>query len=81
MPTLNSPYMFAEDVSLEDAKTRRWAIRNAKSPDLLGRVSWYGPWRQYCFYPSELAVFNGGCLKAIVDFLRDAMTEHRKAKR
>lgn len=52
-------------------KTSVWECRNNRSDDALGRVQWYGPWRQYCFFPEPIdgLVFNDGCLKDICHFM------------
>ena len=57
-------------------KTAIWRCQSRRSGDVLGYVHWYGPWRQYCFFPAEESVFNDGCLLDIVDFLDKA----RKAR-
>ena len=50
-------------------KTQKWAIFNNQSDYLLGEIAWYGPWRQYCFYPEAGSVFNNGCLTTILGFI------------
>lgn len=59
---------------IETAKkpmTSTWECRNNHSDDCLGTVKWYGPWRQYCFFPEPIdgLVFNDGCLKDICHFM------------
>lgn len=31
----------------------------------LGQIRWYGPWRQFCFYPEPATIFNKGCMVEI----------------
>ena len=82
MPTLDSKYMVAEERQpLGYSTTRRWEILSKSSGELLGGVGWYGPWRQFCFFPREETVFNGGCLQSIVKFLKEAMAEHKRKTR
>ena len=50
-------------------KTTVWDILNRKSGFPLGRIAWYGPWRQYVCSLVEDAVFNNGCLRDIAEFL------------
>lgn len=50
-------------------RTSVWMCRNIRSGDSLGVVRWYGPWRQYCFYPSGETIFNKGCLIDIQTFI------------
>ena len=79
MPTLDSKYMEALEMAVvEGRKTRQWQISSIRSGDFLGWVGWYGPWRQYCFYPDGGAVFNGECLLSIVKFLKEATAEHKR---
>jgi len=59
----------------EKPKTSVWECRNNNSNDALGRVQWFGRWRQYCFHPAPThsfveLVFNVGCLDDIAAFIR-----------
>lgn len=49
-----------------------------KLPLILGRISWYGTWRQYTFSPSFETIWNKDCLKDIQDFLQQLMDERKK---
>ncbi len=61
-------------------KTTVWHILNKSSGFLLATVMWYGPFRQYCFFPFEpLAVFNVGCLNDITKFLSELNDEQKRA--
>ena len=46
----------------------------------LGHISWYGAWRQFCFFPSNNCVFHRGCLEGVNRQLVSLMAE-RKVKR
>lgn len=35
----------------------------------LGIIKWYGPWRQYAFFPEKDTLWNFQCLKDIVAFV------------
>jgi len=37
---------------------------------ILGRIEWYGSWRQYVFEPVAETVWSQGCLQQIIDFLQ-----------
>jgi len=50
-------------------KTSVYFCINRKGGDNLGRVEWYGSWRQYCFMPMEDTVFSASCLKDIQNFI------------
>jgi hypothetical protein len=49
-------------------KTFVYAVMNRESQDVLGYIKWYGPWRQYCFFPEPTCVFSVGCMLDIVNF-------------
>lgn len=49
-------------------KTSQWTV-HSKGGATLGRVEWYGAWRQYVFAPAGSTVFNKGCLADIGEFL------------
>ena len=49
--------------------------------EALGGVQWYGPWRQYCFFPEIDTVFNIGCLNDINHFIGQlASQRHTKGE-
>lgn len=85
MPTLKSKYIVAVDCcsptiygpAYNGPKTHRWEIRSKSQGSILGWVRWYGPWRQYCFFPCEGTIYNNGCLESITQFLYDANLEHK----
>ena len=61
-----------------EGKTTKWDCINTKSGHPLGRVMWYGPWRQYCFHTVGQAIFSNGCLNDIRDFNTQLMDERKK---
>ncbi len=51
-------------------KTHAWLLYSKNQTDIaLGRIFWFGRWRQYCFYPYDATVYNQGCLLDIAAFL------------
>jgi hypothetical protein len=50
-------------------KTQRWSCQNRGSGVELGQVKWYGAWRQYCYFPTLVAIYSAGCLIDIKDFI------------
>lgn len=50
-------------------KTKVFEVISNSSNAHLGMIKWYGPWRQYCFFPVGDTVFSAGCLKDIQDFI------------
>lgn len=61
----------------EKPKTSVFDVINIKSGDRLGIIKWYGPWRQYCFFPHEETIFNMDCMRYIIDYIQNLM-EARK---
>ena len=67
-----SKYLEFKQVPYE-GKTKRFNIISKNSGDILGRISWYSPWRQYCFSPAFETIWNKDCLNDIQDFLQHLM--------
>jgi hypothetical protein len=67
---------FVEDTSA--AKTNRWEVVTSEGT-IIGRISWYAPWRKYCFSPREDTVYEQVCLREIADFC-ERETKAHKAK-
>ena len=53
-------------------KTKIWGVRNNRSGEALGMVQWHAPWRQYCYFPTQSAVYSAGCLADIQAFIEEA---------
>ena len=60
-------------------KTKVWSCRQLGGDLELGQVSWWAPWRQYCYFPGP-SVYSAGCLRNIASFIHQANAEHLKAK-
>jgi hypothetical protein len=69
-------YMVARLVETKP-KTAVYGIFSAHQEDRLGTVKWFAPWRQYCFFSMDVAVFNSGCFQDLTKFLV-ALNEGRK---
>lgn len=68
---LKTRYQFIHFVKIEQKpKTSVWHCRNNRSGNELGIVKWYGPWRQYCYFPTTPAVYSAGCLNDIQEFIK-----------
>ncbi len=63
----------------EGEKTSKWYVLARRNDAVLGEIKWYGPWRQYCFFPVIGTIFNPGCMDHISEFIRAEM-ERRKKK-
>ena len=60
------------------SKTDIWNVLSISTEFILGKIAWYGPWRQYCFYPSPNSVFNITCMSDISIKIKELMDDRRK---
>jgi len=60
--------------------TKRWAVMPRDGSAQIGGISWYGPWRKYCFIPMPNCTFEQVCLREIADFIDTQTRQHRMAK-
>ena len=51
-------------------KTKIYGIYD-KEETLLGKVKYYAPWRQYCFFPESEVWFSYACMLEVLTFLAD----------
>lgn len=70
-------YLHFERASSPTGKTMITLVRSRRTMTLLGRIRWYGPWRQYCFEPEGATVWNKGCLDDIQAEIARLMDERR----
>lgn len=61
-------------------KTDDVLITSISSGTILGFIRWYGPWRQYCFYPEGETIWNKGCLDDINEVMFKMNKEHHREK-
>lgn len=54
-------------------KTNVYAVISINHDDELGRIEWFPRWRQYCFMPLGMTVWNTNCLDDIQKFLNTIM--------
>lgn len=71
-----SKYLEFKKVQYE-GKTKRFEVISINHGYALGRISWYGAWRQYTFSPAFETIWNKDCLKDIQDFLQQLMDERK----
>ncbi len=57
----------------KNPKTSIYAVQNLKSNRMIGLIKWYGPWRQYCFFPDRDTIFNMDCMRYIIDYIKELM--------
>lgn len=73
-------YLEFRQVAAVARKTAVVDVHSTRSGMKLGRIAWFGRWRQYVFFPEPATVFNPECLDAINRKIRRLM-EDRKAER
>ena len=56
---------FVDEGPSASGKTMTRSVRSKSGGDLLGLISWYGPWRQYVFQPQPQTVFSHDCMLSI----------------
>lgn len=61
-------------------KTRVWNVESSHSHVDIGEIKWYGPWRQYCFFPDEYTIYERQCLRDIATFCEEATSKQRRRK-
>lgn len=64
----------------DTGKTQLYEVVSAHRGTVLGRISWYGPWRQYIFEPELDTIWNKECLQDLVGEL-DRLMEARRLGR
>ncbi|MBY8999057.1 MAG: hypothetical protein KGD60_15125 [Candidatus Thorarchaeota archaeon] len=64
----------------EKPKTSVFAVISKSSGEELGIVKWYGPWRQYCFFPTNDTLWNHGCLGEVTGFIIGLMSARRSRR-
>ena len=61
------------------SKTLVIHVRNTNK-QFLGRIAWFGAWRQYVHESEDGILYNNGCLQDIADVLTDLNDAHKKCK-
>jgi hypothetical protein len=74
-------YIYFEQAMFEEG-TEGWVCYNKKTDDLLGRVEFYKPWKQWIieFEKGGSIIFNNTCLRDIAHFL-DQLNEKSKTRK
>ena len=75
---MKSKYMEFDKIG-DTGKTEVWNIISKSSYFNLGMIKWYGPWRQYCFFPARYSVWSVDCLENIREYLGE-LNSLRKAQ-
>jgi hypothetical protein len=61
----------------EKPRTAVYGIYSKHHGDLLSKVAWYAPWRQYCNFTEPNTVWTRSCNVEVNAFI-DQLTEARK---
>lgn len=61
----------------EKPKTKVYGVYSKKSKELLGKIFWWGSWRQYVFMPKSNnnieTIWSINCLQDVRNFMEDLM--------
>lgn len=72
---------FVKQERKKDARTDTYLIYSKMSVShVLGKISWYGPWRRYIFESMPNCIFDAACLQEITSFIENLMLERKLAK-
>jgi len=58
-------------------KTSVYTVLSRSRGQVLGIISWFSPWRQYCFAPANNIVCSSSCLDLVVEFLKEINKAHK----
>ena len=62
----------------DTGKTQVYNVLSVTQGSILGRLLWYGPWRQYVFEPQPDTVWNKDCLREVAEYLDNLMAARRQ---
>lgn len=66
-----------------DRKTSVWNVfTNGSEKEVgglfLGKISWWGAWRKYAFFPKDNTLYETTCLRDIAQFIEEQTQKRRK---
>lgn len=69
------------DVIGQKPKTKVYGVYSTHDKSILGKIYWYGSWREYVFEPltRSATIWSEDCLKELYEFLKK-LKEERKPK-
>lgn len=79
MPVVYKYFTIRCERAATGRKTPIYSVCNNRSGVDLGSIKWYGPWRQYCFFPDGDTVWSRSCLDEIT-FLIGLLMKARKER-
>ena len=75
---VQSKWLRFEEAPNTGRKTGIWYVLVKQNGAKRGEIRWYGPWRQYAFFPQAETVFAGSCFTDLAEFIRLIATARRK---
>lgn len=73
-------YLVFIDTETPKRKTKVINIININAEEVIGIIKWYGPWRQYCFFPEYDTVWNITCLNDVNEVIQKLMKDRKTSK-
>ncbi len=83
MPIIKeTKYLAFQWYMVKGRKTPVIDVLSRSGSTLLGRIKWYGPWRQFAFYPNseKETIFNRECLNTINEVISELMEQRKQAR-
>ena len=74
---MKKPWISFELQPIVGRKTGTWIVKTLQGARL-GVVKWFGPWRQYSFFPDPDTAWERDCLRTVADFCERSTLEHRQ---
>jgi len=69
---------FVAKLLLHKPQTSVYVILSKHHVDPIGKIMWYAPWRQYCFFPEPETVWSRSCLDEVNAFINQLMEARKK---
>lgn len=66
---------YVEMPAYRKIKTKIFEVVSTSNRETLGTIKWYGPWRQYVFFPESETIWNTTCLQDINNFISELMKD------
>lgn len=61
-------------------KTKSVDIINKHHEEVIGEIKWFGPWRQYCFFPYNNTLWNTTCITDVQEVIDELKKEREILK-
>ena len=59
-------------------KTDVYGVNSKNTNEPIGYISWYVPWRKYCYSPNANTIYDSGCLNEIGLVCKELTIKHRR---